>query len=117
MKDLIARAGRALKYRVAHRTRRYGVKHAYGWHKAEMITGATVVEVWEKIDELLAPIVQQLSIERINAGFRLPVDFGDQMKAYLKHEFIIIDRATGKSVTDGGQIILIRLSIAGLEGE
>lgn len=116
MKNLISRAGRALKYRVIHRAQRYSVKHDYGWYKAEQITGATVEAVQEQIDELLAPIVQQLSVERINAGFRLPENFGDQMKAFLKQEFQIIDRATGNTIVKPHLSILVLLGAASQEG-
>jgi hypothetical protein len=117
MNNLIARAGRALKYRVIHRAQRYGVKHGYGWYKAEQITGATVAAVEEQINELLAPIVQQLSVERINAGFRLPENFGDQMKAYLRQEFDIIDRATGNPLMKPHLLIVVQLGMASQEGE
>jgi hypothetical protein len=100
MNGLLLRAGRVLKYRVIHRAQRYTVKHSCGWIEAETITGATVAEVEEKIREALAPVVHALSVERIAAGFRLPEDFGDKMRDYLRMDCSIIDRATGRNVED-----------------
>jgi hypothetical protein len=100
MKELILRAGRVLKYRVIHRAQRYGVRHACGWLYAEVITGSTVAKVEQQIEEVLAPLVQGLSVDRIAAGFRLPENFGDHMRQYLRQEYRIIDRATGKPVSE-----------------
>lgn len=114
MKEMIARAGRVLKYRLINRSQRYGVKHVSGWFEAEQITGATVAEVEAKLDEILGPVIQSLSLARIAAGFRLPVNFGDYMKAYLKREYRIIDRATGNPVGEK-MILMMRITAGGSE--
>jgi hypothetical protein len=107
MNNLIIRAGRALKYQVINRAERYGVKHSCGWLKAEMITGATIGEVEKKIEEILAPQIHGLSIDRITAGFQLPENFGDQMWNYLRKDFTIIDRATDRSVAEKSLLLLV----------
>jgi hypothetical protein len=113
MTKLIIRAGRALKYQVINRSERYGVKHSIGWISAEKITGATIAEVEKKITEILGPKIHALSIDRITAGYRLPENFGDQMWHYLRRDFTIIDRATGKSVAEKS-LLLLMLPMAGL---
>lgn len=104
MKGLLIRACRTLKYKVIYPEKRYGVRHVSGWIEAEKITGATVTEVELRIDNLLAPQVQALSLERITAGFRLPVNFGDLMKECLRKEYRVIDRATGFPVEKTGMM-------------
>jgi hypothetical protein len=98
MKGIIVRAGRVLKYRVVHRAERYGVKHVHGWVEAEKITGASVKEVEQRIAETFAPVVHELSLNRIVEGYHLPENFGDRMRAYLRRDCSIIDRSTGMSV-------------------
>lgn len=102
MNGFFMRAGRLLKYRVIHRAQRYGVRHSCGWIEAERITGATVAEIEEKIKEVFAPVVHGMSIDRISAGFRLPENFGDFMRDYLRQDCSIIDRSTGRSVEKKG---------------
>lgn len=118
MKNMITRAGRALKYRVVHRAQRFGVQHVGGWNEVEQITGASVNEVEQKLDEILGPVIHSLSLARIAAGFRLPENFGDYMRVYLKREYRIIDRATGRPVPERNSIIVslmpaMRLSVWG----
>lgn len=107
MKGLLIRAGRALKYKVVHPEKRYGVRHVSGWIEAEKITGASVAEVDWKINELLGPKVHALSIDRIAAGFRLPENFGDFMRNYLRNECRIIDKATGKPIEKRGAFLMM----------
>lgn len=103
--NMIARAGRVLKYRMVQRSQRYSVKHVSGWIEVEHITGASVAEVEKKLDKILGPVIHSLSVARIAAGFRLPEHFGDYMRAYLKSEYRIIDRAKGEPVHGGRAII------------
>lgn len=107
------RAGRVLKYQVIHPEMRYGVRHSCGWMDAEMITGASVADVEQKIDEILGPVVQALSVARMAAGFRLPENFGDHMRQYLREEYQIIDRVTGMPVGKK-RILLLGVMAGGL---
>ena len=98
MNGIILRAGRVLKYRIVHRAQRYCVKHVYGWVLAEKITGASVKEIEQQLADLYAPIVQELSINRIVAGYKLPENFGDKMREYLRRDCAIIDRSKDQAV-------------------
>jgi hypothetical protein len=109
MKEILVRAGRVLKYRVVHRAERYAVKHVHGWAEAENITGSTVKEVEQRIAEIYAPVVQELSINRMLSGYRIPQNFGDKMREFLRRDCTIIDRSTGLSVDKPGNQAVVLL--------
>ncbi len=98
MNGIILRAGRVLKYRFVHRAQRYCVKHVYGWVEVEKITGGSVKEVEAQLVETFAPVIQELSLDRIVAGYKLPENFGDKMREYLRRDCAIIDRSKDQAV-------------------